>query len=1373
MSTQEPIAVIGSACRFPGDTDLPSKLWELIKAPRDLLRKVPRERYDADAWYHPDSKHHGTSNVRDSYFLNEDPSAFDNDFFNIQAGEAEAMDPQQRMLMETVYDSLCASGHTIEGLRGSSTAVYVGLICDDWSALVTKDMEVFPQYAATGTSRSILSNRISYFFDWHGPSMTIDTACSSSLVAVHQAIQALRNGESKVAVAAGANLILTPGMFTLRLITMSNVQVINDSCLGMFVAESKLSMLSATGRSRMWDKDVDGYARGEGLAAVVLKPLSDAIRDNDHIECLIRATSVNQDGRTPGLTMPSGIAQAALIRDTYARAGLDINKPEDRPQFFHAHGTGTAAGDPQEAEAIHNAFYSNGTCNGKLYVGPIKTVIGHTEGTAGLASLISTSLAMQHKTIPPNMHFNNLNPRLKPFYSHLEVPTQTYPWPKPAPGQPMRASINSFGFGGTNAHAIIEGYNPQPTETAVAPLLTPLVFSASSESALRSMLASHSEYFKSNPEASLQDIAYTLQARRSTLTHRVAISASTVEEAINRMEAIQSGQQDSTIGTRQLTKAAPKILGVFTGQGSQWARMGAMLLETSPFVAKRLAELDHALATSPAGGHPTWKLSEMILAPPESSRMGEAAISQPPCTAVQIILVDLLRIAGVKFHAVVGHSSGEIGASYAAGLYSGRDAIRAAYYRGLYAKLAKSPNGGKGSMMAVGTTFADAAEFCELEAFEGRIQVAAINSSSSITLSGDEDAVVEACEIFKDEGKFARQLKVDTAYHSSHVHPCSEPYLEAMAKCGEENATIEEGPKWYSSVREGEIMTLEDVEPQYWVDNMTSPVLFAPAVESAWADSGPFDLILEVGPAPVLKNPCLDTVEDLTGNRPPYSGLLGRAKNDIEEFSNALGFIWTHLGPGSVAFDKVEHAASPSAVRRRFIPELPKYPFDHSNKFLALSRVSGYYNSAQAPPHPLLGKRCLDRETNQCVQWRNVLHIKEIPWLTGHQIQGQTVFPAAGFISMAVESINVLAKEASLGLVTLKDVKIGRALAFNDDDSKVETLFDVRVTKQTKTEIAVEWACYSGDPRENKAIMALNASGVVKATLAVPEPDALPGVEIDTLNLNNVDTERFYKFLRKLGYHYAWPFYGTTSIQRKGDYATGMLDDQSGDEWEDKLLVHPGVVDTALQTTFAAFCCPGDERLWALHVPTRFKSIVINPYFTSKGIGKQKSFRFVASAADCQQGRITAELNLLSEQGGYTFLQAEGMELVPISAALPENDAVLFSRFEYRLANANGRISAAKHELKQDAIDVAIDTERVAFYYLRQAVTCITPEEKVNALPHYRHLLNWAQHAVGQVIRGENKYIPASAQNDTKADIDVLLKRYVYQVTEKYLKGKD
>ena len=658
--------------------------------------------------------------------------------------------------------------------------------------------------------------------------------------------------------------------------------------------------------------------------------------------------------------------------------------------------------------------------------------------------------------------------------------------------------------------------------------------------------------------------------------------------------------------------------------------------------------------------------------------------------------------------------------------------------------------------MAVGTTVEDATEFCNLEDFQGRIQIAAENSPTSITLSGDEDAIIEAVEIFKDEGKFARQLKVDTAYHSSHVLPCAEAYIAAMEKCGIEYSTPT-GAEWHSSVHKGTIMGLDQLTCQYWVDNMTNPVLFSSAVAQAAPKSGSFDLILEVGPHPVLKTPCLDSLDE--NAHPPYSGVIARGKDDVREFSNALGFIWTHLGAGSVNFDRFSQAASGSSVPRKFLHDLPKYRFDHSRRFMTLSRKSGLYNSLKAPPHPLLGKRCIDRETSRSIQWRNVLHPKEIGWLHGHQIQGQLVFPATGYVAMAVEAMSILAGESPMSLLTIEDLCITRAMAFNDDDSSVEAVFDVRIIIQTNNEIEATWSCSSAAPTDHRATLATNATGSVKVTLGAPAPHSLPSIETDKLNLSEVAIDRFYSSLSRLGYNYSWPFHGTSSIQRKADYATGILEDQSGMDWEDQLIVHPGMLDTALQTGFAAFSCPGDERLWALIVPTSFKSIVINPYFTSAGIGKQERYQYVSVAKEYKKGKAITELNLLTEQDGQTFLQIEGMELVPFSAALEENDAVLFSRFDYQLAHPDGQVTAASCTYKAEDLEIALDSERIAFFYLRRLVDSITPEEKANALFQYRHLVEWAAYVVPKVLRGENPYIPQEAQNDTRFDINALLKK--------------
>ncbi|RKK07595.1 Polyketide synthase-nonribosomal peptide synthetase [Fusarium oxysporum f. sp. cepae] len=1357
---QEPIAIIGMACRFPGGSDSPSKLWDLLQSPRDLSKRVPVERFDTTGFYHTNGSQHGATDAPNAYFIEEDVTRFDNTFFNIQPAEAEAIDPQQRLVMETVYDSLCAGGQTIESLRGSNTAVYVGMMCDDWAQLINRDWDLAPTYAATGDSRAIISNRVSYFFDWHGPSMTIDTACSSSLVAVHQGVTALRNGECPIAIAAGANLIVAPGEFQTAPLEKKlswTDGIVNTDTNG------------SSHYSKMWDAVADGYARGEGIAAIVMKPLSAALRDGDHIDCVIRGTAVNQDGKTAGLTMPSNIAQAQLIRDTYARAGLDINDPKDRPQFFHAHGTGTPAGDSQESEAISRSFFENGKPTDKLYVGSIKTVIGHTEGAAGLASLIGSVTAMQHGIIPPNLHFKKLSDRVAPFYDNLKVSTSATPWPSTLPGQPRRVSVNSFGFGGTNAHAILEYYKPEATDkiaattAAAVPVFTPLTISAASSTTLRATLDDLRTYLQGNPDTNMRDLAYTLQTCRSTLAFRKAIFAANINEAIMRIDDLladaNAGNNDLTI--RYFDVPKPSILGVFTGQGAQWARMGARLIEESPLAAQRIAELQRALATLPDGDRPDWTLSGQLLAQPKSSRFSEAAIAQPLCTAVQIVLVDLLRATGIQLRAVVGHSSGEIGAAYAAGFLSATTAIRVAHYRGLYAKLAQA--GGPGAMMAVGTSFEDAQELCELV---GGIQVAARNSLTSITLSGDEDAIDEAVDIFKDEGKFARRLQVDTAYHSTHMRPCAEPYLAGLRRAGyavqEGNGTI-----WFSSVIEGgHVMTKEDVQtPQYWADNMANAVLFEPAISQAVVEAGPLDLAIEFGPHPALKGPALDTIEHAAGHRIPYMGLLARKKDDVEALASALGFLWTNLGASSVNFDEFETLISGAAsLPKQAVTNLPTYPFDHSRSFYSLTRFSGAHRHLHALPHPLLGRRLVETETADEISWRNVLRPSENSWLQGHALQGQSVFPAMGYISLAVEAVAAAAADRKLGLITIDNVVIGRALSFDGENSGMETKVTLGVVRSTDDELSGRITCHSGLPFDSGTPLTLNFSATVTAAFYEAESDTLPAVRYEEINLVEAEPERLYSQFTKLGYTYGSPFTGVRAIHRKMGWAIGVIEDESGDSWEDKLLVHPGWLDSAIQTGFAAYSHPHDNRLFTLCVPTTIRSIVINPYFCNTSAARDRTLEYQTSTRATPEGHMMVDIDVFS--GGsaqeHLFVQFESVELQPFAAPTPRDDTVIYTRYDYRLSVPDANVAMKGEESDDNSVlssendTVLLAAERVGFFYLRRLHDTITEWEKANALDHHQHLLDFAARTVEAVSRGDHPYVPREALKDSTAFINSL-----------------
>ncbi|KEZ40819.1 putative lovastatin nonaketide synthase protein [Scedosporium apiospermum] len=1271
----EPIAIVGSGCRFPGGSSSPSKLWKLLENPRDVGSEIPPERFNATGFFHPDGTHHGTSNVRHSYLMEEDIKVFDAPFFNISPNEADSIDPQQRLLLETVYEALEAGGHTLDALRGSDTAVYVGTMGVDYNDALLRDLNTIPTYFATGTNRAIISNRVSYFFDWHGPSMTIDTACSSSLIAVHQGVRALRSGESRVAVACGTQVILGPEAF---------------------IFESKMKMLSPTGRSRMWDSEADGYARGEGVAAVVLKRLSDAIADGDHIECLIRETGANQDGFSNGITVPNTEAQAMLIRQTYQRAGLDPEKnPYDRPQFFEAHGTGTKAGDPKEAAAIHRCF-------GNF-------------AADGMAPLYASGI-IQKGIIPPNLLFNSLNPAIEPFYKGLEVPTSIKPWPQLPEGVPRRVSVNSFGFGGSNAHAIVEEYRPAVEGAAVPPRpsFTPFVFSAVSEASLVAQLQAYSEHLGENSDINPVDLAWTLQSRRSQLPFKVSFSAATIEELKAKIdEKLAQTGGGTTVGTRSNIKGTPHILGVFTGQGAQWPAMGAELIRSSEFVRKRVQELDQFLTTLPEGDRPEWNLEQEMMAGNDTSRIAEAALSQPLCTAIQIILVDLLLAARIKFSAVVGHSSGEIGAAYAAGFLSDKDALRVAYYRGLYAKLAgnvidvTTGQKSQGAMMAVGTSWEDAHDLLSLRAFRGRLAIAAHNSSASVTLSGDVDAIVHAKKVFDEEKKFARVLKVDTAYHSHHMLPCGDPY---------------DKPVEASEVLRGE----------YWRDNMQNAVRFADAVKNAMTSDPQIVCAVEVGPHPALKGPATQNIGE---------------------------------GVDFQSYKKLVSGAA-SVSKPKLVVGLPSYKWNHGRTHWQESRRSRKMRGRQDRFHELLGVRCPD-STDRELRWQNVLKVSEIPWMEGHQLQGQTVFPAAGYCAMAIEAAKCLAGDEEVEILELHDLSIPRAIAFEDDNNAgVETLVTLTSIsrsagvggKETTANFAL-YSCPVSGGATSEADMELTASGSVKIVFGKPNTDALFSTPLPDYNMADVDTDRFYASLSKLGYGYYGPFRGMTSLKRRLNQSSVLVDTYAyGEETVDHAtvyLVHPTWLDVAFQASMLAFSAPGDERLWSLHVPTSIRSIRINPEVCGTLPLSQTKIPVCSSLAD-GDAFFSASIDLFSEDGSSTMVQVEDLEIKPFAPATAADDRRLFSYTKLDVASPDGA-SIVQGDCPTSADrDLAVLCERVSLHYLRKWKAEITDEDWAKGQAHHDALRNYMNHMLGLVSQGRHPTMKKQWLNDTAEDIKAM-----------------
>jgi acyl transferase domain-containing protein/nucleoside-diphosphate-sugar epimerase/phospholipid N-methyltransferase len=1076
-----------------------------------------------------------------------------------------------------------------------------------------------------------------------------------------------------------------------------------------------------------------------------------------------------------GLTVPSAEAQADLIKATYNKCGLDLRNPDDRPQYFEAHGTGTPAGDPIEAETIQRVFFAESSATNnpkvedKLLVGSIKTVIGHLEGAAGLAGVLKASLALQHGLVPPNLHFNQLNPRIKPFYDNLLVPTSATPWPALPPGVPRRVSVNSFGFGGTNGHAILESWGPTTSDAMSRPSTIhhpydtraefqsagPFVLSANSGQALDSAVKGLRDHLQKHPDVSLVDLAYTL-SRRSEFSYRVAFSATDTSKLVQKLSESKAAGSSRALTTPDTLP--PRILGVFTGQGAQWPTMGCELLATSAIFRKSIDLMQLSLNELPDG--PSWTLAEELSAPGKTSRVHEAAISQPLCTAIQVAMVDMLRKSGVFFSAVVGHSSGEIGAAYAAGYLDARDAIRIAYYRGIYAHLAQGPGGERGKMMAVGLSLEQAETFCSSFA-AGKICVAASNSPLSCTLAGDGDTIDKAKAYHDELGTFARLLKVNTAYHSQHMLPCSRPYLESLQKC---NIAISDGPlncAWYSSVygsngRSRSLAREGALSGQYWVDNMCKPVLFSQALQRAVTEEHCHDLVVEVGPHPSLKGPSSETIRALAGKHLPYTGTLHREVNALESFGDALGFVWKgFLSPKpQLNFDGIRSVFSAQSPPPKLLHDLPAYCWDHDRILWKETRKSKAYRTRSEPRHELLGyPTVLGELDKRQVQWRQIFKLKEMPWVRGHVFQGEVLFPATGFIIMAYEAaLRLFGATQPLCMVELHELDFVRAMTLDEESAGTDVAFHIRVAKRFSTYANAEFACYSGpidaDEQELQSSDRLHFTGHAKLIFGEARQDSLPPRLEPQLPMEQLDLNRLYQSYSRRGLDYSGDFL-PTAAKRRLNMATVTTECP---QTLPSLQIHPGALDAAFHSLLAAFSYPEDGRLWAPYLPTHINRIRINTIdFYNNDIRSQGP-----TVADCavmtgDAKVIIGDVDVFCALEGHAQIQISGAALTCFeSPVLGRKEWQLYGRHKWVRDAAYGIEPAQRVVLSEERKALGTLIDRSAYFYLRQILK-INRVELPSMVWNHQHLVTWVlEHLILSVDAGNHPSLSPEWRDDTE-----------------------
>jgi acyl transferase domain-containing protein/surfactin synthase thioesterase subunit len=811
----ERIAIIGIGCRFPG-AESPDKFWELLQNGTDAVMEVPSHRWDIDAFYDPQPGTPGKMNTRWGGFLPQ-VDCFDPQFFGIAPREAIYMDPQQRLLMEVAWESLELAGLVPEQLARTQTGVFIGISSNDYQQVLqgngrTSDINA---YLGTGNAFSIAANRLSYFFDFRGPSLAIDTACSSSLVAIHLACQSLRSGESDLALAGGVNLLLRPE------VTM------------IF---SQANMMAPDGRCKTFDARANGYVRGEGCGMVVLKRLEDALRDGDRILATIRGSAINQDGHSNGITAPNGPAQEAVLRRALANA--EANPAE--MGYVELHGTGTSLGDPIEAEALGNVLRQGRRGGDRCAVGSVKTNIGHLESAAGIAGLIKVVLALQHRQIPASLHFQQPNPYIPLDKLPLKVQTELEAWPRDV--EPALAGVSSFGFGGTNAHVILEAApeiatlssrTPQPDAAAY---LLPL--SAKSPEALKALAQAYRDFLsKSSPQTmpAFQDLCYTASLRRSHHDHRLAVAFRDRLSLSEKLRAFEQGEFPMGLAAGQRKRSRPpKLAFVFPGQGPQWWAMGRELWQQEPVFRAVLEQCDRLLKP-----HANWSLVEELLATEVRSRLGETEIAQPTLFALQAALVALWQSWGIQPTAVVGHSLGEVAAAYTAGALTLDAAIKVVYHRG---RLMQQGTG-YGKMAAVELSPAKAQ--LRLAPYGNRLAIAAINSPTSVVLSGEPDSLNALLSDLQQENIFTKLLPVNYAFHSPQMEPFQEELIQVLRELQPQPTAI----PMVSTVT-GETVQGEALEAVHWSRNIREPVQFAAAIAQLIAEK--YTLFLEISPHPVL-----------------------------------------------------------------------------------------------------------------------------------------------------------------------------------------------------------------------------------------------------------------------------------------------------------------------------------------------------------------------------------------------------------------------------------------------------------------------------------------------------------------------------------------
>ncbi|MBE9061950.1 type I polyketide synthase [cf. Phormidesmis sp. LEGE 11477] len=1216
VSLGEAIALIGMGCRFPGAPDIQS-FWQLLQDGQDAITEVPLSRWDTDqlesvlsaqnsASQNSMSQNSASSKLaapklaRWGGFLKH-VDRFDAKFFGISPREATYMDPQQRLLLEVCWETLENAGLSVDQLAGSQSGIFLGVSNGDYSRVQGTQLNT-DVYYGTGNAFSITANRLSYLFDWHGPSFAIDTACSSSLVALHQACQSLRTGECDLALAGGVNLMLNPQLT----VTFSQAQ-----------------MMAADGRCKTFDASADGYVRSEGCGVVALKRLADAQKDGDPILGVVRGSAVNQDGRSNGLTAPNSLAQQSVIKQALANA--DINA--EQIDYVEAHGTGTSLGDPIEVNALKAVFGEKEggealqTENRTCYLGSVKTNIGHLEAAAGMAGLIKVLLSLQHEEIPQHLHLEKLNPYIQLEETPLEIPTENKAWP--SGDRPRIAGISSFGFGGTNAHVVVSEAPELPaSKSAIPQSVTPesaipkpvasssvdsksvvpkrdlepasslhlLTLSAKSDAALKTQVSQYQDWLKRNDGLSLADVCYTASAGRSHFSHRLAIIT---------VSTIQLQQQLQTLSPKPKAAATktPKIAFLFTGQGSQYIDMGRALYETQPVFRQAIDQCEEILAKKEisllAVLYPHHQLDDVAQPSVSDSSLDETAYTQPALFAIGYALAQLWQSWGIEPDFVLGHSVGEYAAACIAGVFSLEEGLSLIAERGRL--MQALPSGGE--MLSILAPLEQVEEWlAPYQESSARVSIATINGPSSVVISGEGEVVSAIAQTLTEQGIKNKKLAVSHAFHSPLMAPMVEDFATIAREIDYSRPKVP-----FISCLTGEVADREIATADYWTQHIEQPVKFAKGMASL--DEKSCDVYLEIGPKPLLLGmgkQCLPlhNSEGSGGSEGSRCWLpsLRSEQDDWQQMLNSLGQLYTK--GAKINWPEFYRFASHQKVL------LPTYSFQRQRYWLepetaSASTTNSLLSRLSAPSelHPLVGQRFASPVPP--IQFQTQISPQQPHYLTCHRVFSQAILPATAYLEIALAA-DASTVEVSSSTQTITDVVIQRGLILSEaQPTTVQTVLTPQADGTQQFQIfslengPEKGSEKSSEETENKTTKprwVAHAEGTIQP-VGSPSPSPIDLAACKASFLQQVPVAEYYEKLHTLGLEYGLDFQAIQQLWASPNQALGKIVlPESLQKSADRYRLHPVLLDASFQILAAAV---GETNAKEIYLPAGVEALQV------------------------------------------------------------------------------------------------------------------------------------------------------------------------------------